>query len=199
MSEMQSNRRQQAQHDLGLDNEREQAQMERAMQKEEERRQRKEEKRLQIETSLSYRSTKTIAKWMDTYCLDPLLGFFLPGLGDFLTSVLVLPFIYVSVFHIRSFPLTLAIIFNVLRDIALGLIPFWICDIIDIFNRGYRQNCNLIIGFVEDDKEVIDKVNRKAIWMAILIVIFCLIIYWLVKLAIDIATGIGDLISNLFS
>ncbi len=132
---------------------------------------------------------------MDKYCLDPILGFFSPGLGDTLTSVLVLPFIYVSMFHIRSLPLTLAIIFNILRDVALGLIPFWIGDFIDVF----IQNSRLIVGFVEDDKKIIEEVNRKALWTGILIVIFCLIIYWLVKLAVSITTRIGDFFSGLFS
>ena len=135
---------------------------------------------------------------MDKYCLDPIIGFFLPGFGDFLTSILVLPFIYVSLFKIKSIPLTLAVIFNILRDIALGLIPFWIGDIIDLINRGYLQNCRLIVGFVEDDKEVIHKVNKRAFWMAVLIVIFCLIIYWLVGLVIIAAEWLWGLIDKLF-
>lgn len=194
-----SSRRQRAQQDLGLDNTEEQKQIERSMQKEEERRRKKEEKRLIIEQSASYKSTKTIAKYMDKYCLDPILGFFLPGLGDALTSVLALPFIYVSMFQIRSLPLTLAIIFNILRDVALELIPFWIGDVIDVFNRAYLQNSKLIVGFVEDDKEIIDEVNKKALWTGILIVIFCFIIYWLVELAVTIATWIGDFFSGLFA
>lgn len=131
--------------------------------------------------------------------MDPILGFFIPGLGDALTSIFVLPFIYVSIFQIRSLPLTLAIIFNILRDVAFGLIPFWIGDFIDVFNRAYIQNSKLIVGFVEDDKKVIEEVNRKAFWTGILIVIFCLIIYWLVKLAVSIATWIGSFFSGLFS
>lgn len=199
MSEMQSSRRQQALQELGLDNAREQAQMERDMRKEEERRSRKEAKRLRIEQSTSYQSIHTIAKYMDTYCLDPILGFFLPGAGDFLTTFLVLPYIYVSACKIRSLPLTLAVIFNVLCDFALGLIPFWIGDIIDIFHRAYRKNMRLIVGFVEDDEQVIREVNRKAVWTGILIVIFLAIIYWLIKVAIAATTWVVDFVSGLFA
>lgn len=194
-----SGRRHQAQQELGLDNEREQAYIERAIQLEEERRQQKEiRRRMEIEESASYKATQSISKYMDKYFLDPILGFFIPGVGDFLTSVLVVPFIYVSAVKIRSLPLTLAVIFNVLRDLAIGLIPMWIGNILDFFNRGYLQNSRLIVGFVEDDKEVIEEVNKKAVWMGIMIAVFCFIIYLLIKLAVAIAAWIGDLWNSIF-
>ena len=158
--EMQSNRRRQAQQDLGLDNAKEQEQLERAMQLEQQRQMKKQQRRTEIEQSSSYKATKAIAKWMDKFFLDPIIGFFAPGIGDMLTSVFVFPFIYVAACKVRSLPLTLAVIFNVLRDVALGLIPFWIGDIVDVFNRSFAQNRRLIVGFVEDDKEVIQEVNR---------------------------------------
>ena len=183
----QSGRRQRARQELGLDDAQEQYEIERAISKEEERREAKEMRRLEIEDSLSYKACMAINKYMDKYFLDPIIGFILPSLGDFLTSLLVWPFIYVAAFKVRSLPLTLAVIFNVLRDIAIGLIPFWIGDIFDAFNRGYLQNCRLIVGFVEDDQEVIDEVNGKAWWMGVLIV-----------LAIWVTTAVSDFISNLF-
>lgn len=194
MSELQSNRRRQAQRELGLTDEREQAQLERALHQEEERQRKKELRRMEIEESSAYQATQTIAKWMDKYFLDPILGFILPaGMGDTLTSIFVIPYIYVAVCKVRSFPLTLAVIFNVLRDVALGLIPFCIGDIIDTFNRSYVQNARLIVGFVEDDKSIIEEVNRKAFWTGVLILIFCAIIYLLVRLAIQVGSWIGSL------
>lgn len=194
MSELQSNRRRQAQRELGLTDEHEQAQLERALHQEEERQQKKELRRMEIEESSAYQATQTIAKWMDKYFLDPILGFILPaGMGDTLTSIFVIPYIYVAVCKVRSFPLTLAVIFNVLRDVALGLIPFCIGDIIDTFNRSYVQNARLIVGFVEDDKSIIEEVNRKAFWTGVLILIFCAIIYLLVRLAIQVGSWIGSL------
>lgn len=194
MSELQSNRRRQAQRELGLTDEHEQAQLERALHQEEERQRKKELRRMEIEESSAYQATQTIAKWMDKYFIDPILGFILPaGMGDTLTSIFVIPYIYVAACKVRSFPLTLAVIFNVLRDAALGLIPFYIGDIIDTFNRSYVQNARLIVGFVEDDKSIIEEVNRKAFWTGVLILIFCAIIYLLVRLAIQVGSWIGSL------
>lgn len=195
--EIQNNRRRQAQQDLGLDHTKEQEQMERAMQKEEERKRKKEQRRMEIEQSSSYKATKNIAKWMDTFFLDPILGL-IPGIGDTLPTVFVIPFIYVAACKVRSLPLTLAIIFNALRDMAIGLIPFWIGNILDFFNRSYKANFKLIVGFVEDDKEVIHEVNRKAAWTGFMIIVFCVIIYYLVKFVVYIGTVISDFFSNLF-
>ena len=198
MSEMQSNRRRQAQQELGLVDEKEQAQDARAMQAEQERIRRKEERRMDIELSTSYQMTQTIARWMDKYFLDPLIGL-IPGLGDVLSSLLVFPFIYVAAVKVRSLPLTLAVIFNVLRDMAIGLIPFWVGNILDFFNRAYLQNCRLIVGFVEDDREIIREVNRNAFWMGVGIVVCCILIYWLISIAIAATAWIFNFISSLFS
>lgn len=198
MNEMQSNRRRQAQQELGLVDEKEQAQDARAMQAEQERIRRKEERRMDIELSTSYQMTQTIARWMDKYFLDPLIGL-IPGLGDALSSLLVFPFIYVAAVKVRSLPLTLAVIFNVLRDMAIGLIPFWVGNILDFFNRAYLQNCRLIVGFVEDDREIIREVNRKAFWMGVGIVVCCFLIYWLISIAIAATAWAFNFISSLFS
>lgn len=188
-----SQRRQQAQEDLGLTSAKEQKEIQKAIDKEEQRRQKKEQDRMRIEESTSYRMTVGIAKYMDKYYIDPIVGFIFPGAGDFLTSVFVVPYIYVSLVHIRSIPLTLAVIFNILKDILIGLIPFYIGAVCDFLNRGYLQNMRLISGFVEDDKEIINDVNKKAVWMAILIVVFCFLIYLLVGLIIKLAEEIGSL------
>lgn len=189
MSELQSNRRHQAQRDLGLTDEHERAEIERAAQQELRRKHDKEERRREIEESSSYRSVKTIAKWMDSYFLDPIIGFLLPaGTGDALTSIFVFPYIYVAAFQVKSLPLTLAVIFNVLKDVFLGMLPFWIGDIVDVFNRSYKQNARLIVGFVEDDKDVIEEVNRKAFWTGVMIIIFCVLIYLLVSLVAKIVS-----------
>ena len=102
-------------------------------------------------------------------------AFLLEGFGDLLTQLLTLPYIYVSAVKIRSVPLTLAVIYNALCDIAMGLIPFYIGDVIDVFNKSFVQNFKLIVGFVEGDKKVISEINRKAVRMAVLIVMLCVI------------------------
>ncbi len=194
MSELR-NRRHAVQEELGLNDSKEQFEIERSIQKEEKRKADKERKRMKIEESSSYRATQNIAKYMDKWHLDAFVGFIPGGIWDFLTQILIFPYIYVSAIQIRSVPLTLAIVYNALRDIAIGLIPFWIGNIFDFFNRSYLQNIRLIVGFVEDDREIIDEVNRKAVRSAILIVVFCMIIVLLLVLIMEIANWITGLFS----
>lgn len=195
---MESARRRVAQEDLGLTTSKEQERIDLAIEKEEARRRKKEQKRQELETDSSYRMVKGIATVMDKFFLDPIIGFFLPAFGDILTSVMTLPYIMVALFKVRSIPLTLAIIYNMLVDMLIGLIPFWIGDILDAFNRSYVKNYRLIVGFVEDDKEVIHEVNRKAVFTGICILVFCLLIYWLTKLVIYLTTSVWEWIQGLF-
>lgn len=182
---MANSRRQQAQADMGMNFEREDRQRETALAKEQERQAEKEAKRDALMSTTSYRIMDKTAKYMDKYFLDPIIGLIPGGVGDVLSSFLAIPFIYFALVQVKSIPLTLAVICNVLKDALLGSIPFFIGDIIDVFNRSYVANLRLITGYVNDDKGVIHEVNRKATWSAIFIVILCVLIYFIVKWAIE--------------
>ncbi|WP_304324160.1 hypothetical protein [Phocaeicola plebeius] len=56
----------------------------------------------------------------------------------------------------------------------------------------------MIVGFVEGDKEVIQEVNRKAVLTAVGILVLCVIIYWVAKLAVYLTTALWTRISGLF-
>lgn len=191
---MANSRRQQAQADMGMNFEREDRQRETTLAKEQERQAEKEAKREALMSTTSYRIMDKTARYMDKYFLDPIIGLIPGGVGDVLSSFLAIPFIYFALVQVKSIPLTLAVICNVLKDALLGSIPFFIGDIIDVFNRSYVANLRLITGYVNDDKTVIHEVNRKATWSAIFIVILCVLIYFIVKWAIE----LGDWIVSLF-
>ncbi len=151
-----------------------------------------EDRRKRIKDTASYRLVHLIAQWMDRYLLDPLIGLVLPSIGDALTSVCILPYLYLSLFKIRSIPLTLAIICNMLLDILIGIIPY-VGVVGDVFKRAFSRNAVLIEGYVEGDRAVIQEVDRKAVWMALLIGVLCVLIYMMVLLAVSIVEWIGSL------
>jgi len=196
---MKNSRRSSAQKELGLTTYKEEQIQQQALQKELERQQAKAERRRMLEEDTDYRMIKGIKTVMDDYFLDPILGFFLPAVGDVLTTLCVLPFLWVSLARIKSIPLTLACLYNTMIDLVLGLIPFCIGDIIDAFNKSYKKNYRLIVGFVEDDRNVIREVNEKAVKTAIMIGIFCIIIYYLVKWTYELGSYLYDLVLSLFS
>ena len=158
--------------------------------------QRRELLRLRMEGKRSYRLIKGIARWMDRYFLDPILGF-IPA-GDLISAGLILPYLYVAIFQVRSLPLTLALLCNVLLDVAMGLIPFWIGDVLDFFHRSYTKNYELIVGFMEGDEAMIKRVNKRAIWMALLLILLCVLIYFLFWAAGWFFNAVIGFISSLF-
>ena len=196
---MESSRRQQAQADLGMNFTREDQKREAALAKEQERIARKEAKRQQMMSMPSYRLMVKTSTYMDKYFLDPILGFILPaGIGDALSSVFAFPFVYYSLCAVKSIPLTLAVIYNILMDVLIGAIPFYIGDVLDVFKRSYVENLRLVTGYIEDDKEIINKVNKKAFWTAVFIVVLCWLIYVVISWAISLGTMAWDWIVSLF-
>lgn len=194
---MESSRRQQAQSDLGMNFEREDLKRNAALAKEQERVAKKQAKREQMMNRSSYRMMVKTAKYMDKYYLDPLIGLIPGGVGDTISSLLALPFIYYSLCVVKSIPLTLAVIYNILIDVMLGAIPV-IGNVFDIFKRSYVDNLKLITGYIEDDKVIINKVNKKAFWTAIFIVVLCWLIYLIISWTISLSTWVYDWIVSLY-
>lgn len=146
---------------------------------------RKDKRIKDLKKSKAFWLISMITKWADKYFLDALLGF-IPSVGDLVSSVFGLPFIYVSLVKVKSIPLTLAIIYNYLVDILLGSIPFFIGDAIDFFSKAHVKNLNLITRYVEGDKKIIRQVRSKALLTGILILVLCIIIYFVFRLLIGV-------------
>lgn len=149
------------------------------------------EKQKIIRNSVSYKLVHAIALWMDRRLLDPLIGLVLPGFGDALTSVLAVPYLYLSIVKLKSIPLTLAIVCNILLDVLIGIIPY-IGVVGDVFKRAFTRNAALIKGYVEGDKAIMQEIDRKAVGMAFLIVILCGLIYAMVLAAVKIVEWAGS-------
>lgn len=129
-----------------------------------------------------YRTLQRIARWMDTYYLDPILGFLLPaGIGDSVSALMAIPFIVFSLFVAKSIPLTLAIINHTLWDILIGLIPFFVGDVLDVVSRPYRRNLQLIEGYLAGDKSTIRHLQKHVAITLFAILLCCTLIYFMLK------------------
>lgn len=149
------------------------------------------EKQKIIRNSVSYKLVHAIALWMDRRLLDPLIGLVLPGFGDALTSVFAVPYLYLSFVKLKSIPLTLAIVCNILLDVLIGIIPY-IGVVGDVFKRAFTRNAALIKGYVEGDKAIMQEIDRKAVGMAFFIVILCGLIYAMVLAAVKIVEWVDS-------
>ena len=144
-----------------------------------------------------YQTMNDITRYMDRYYLDAIIGI-IPGWGDMITLFCVVPFIYFSTRIIKSIPLTLAIINNALRDVLLGMIPFFIGDVIEVFHRANTKNMAMIQGFVDGNEIVIKEVNRKAIQSAVILIILLLLIALLIWALVSFGSYLYSLIASLF-
>ena len=147
----------------------------------------------QAKDSKVYRLMEAMERYMDRYYLDAIIGF-VPGWGDAVSLLCAAPFVYFSARVVKSVPLTLAIINNALRDILLGLIPFFVGDIIDVFHRSNVRNMAMVRGFVEGDEAVIRRVNQRA-WQAVLALVALLA---LIGLMIWLLISFGQYLFSLF-
>ena len=141
-----------------------------------------------------YQTMEGLARYMDRYYLDAFIGI-IPGWGDAFALICVVPFVYFSARVIKSIPLTLAVLNNALRDVLLGMIPFFVGDIIDIFHRANTQNMRMIQGFVDGDEKVIKQVNQRAWQSAIVLFILLILIALMIWLLISFGSYLYSLLT----
>lgn len=135
----------------------------------------------------------SLTRYMDRYYLDALIGI-IPGWGDVIAMLSVVPFVYFSSRVIRSVPLTLAIMNNALRDVLLGMIPFFVGDVIDVFYRANMRNLVMVQGFVDGDETVIRQVNRRALQSAVVLICLLMLIGLMIWLLISLGNYLYSLV-----
>ena len=146
----------------------------------------------------AYQTMESLSRYMDRYYLDALIGL-IPGWGDAITLVSAVPFVYFSASVIRSVPLTLAILNNALRDVLLGMIPFYVGDVIDVFHRSNTKNMAMVQGFVDGDEAIIKEVNQRSLQSAIVLVVLLLLIVLMIWLLVSFGSYMVSLMTSLFS
>ena len=142
----------------------------------------KEIRKEALRNSKLYHHIKKVTQLADGYYLDFVIGLIPGGFGDILGGLFSLSHVYFGLFKLRSIPLTLALLNNMLRDVFLGMLPFYVGDAIDFFYKSNKKNMALIDGFLNDDKDIIHQVNKKAVQAAVVFIflIFCIcIVIWL--------------------
>ena len=145
----------------------------------------------------AYQTMQGLTRYMDRYYLDALIGV-IPGWGDAIALASALPFVYFSARVIRSLPLTLAVLNNALRDVLMGMIPFFVGDIIDFFHRANIQNMQMIQGFVDGDETMIRQVNQRAFQSAIVLVVLLLLIALMIWALVSFGSYLYSLVASVF-
>ena len=126
-----------------------------------------------------------IAKKYDEWFLDPIVGMVIPGLGDIISSLAAMPALYVAMFKIKSFKLSLAIFYITVLDVLCGIIP-GVGDVVDAFYRTNKKAARWIVGFVEGDPATISQVNKSAAWGSVMLVVIGVLIWALYSVLVSI-------------
>ena len=100
---------------------------------------------------------------------------------------------------IKSIPLTLAVLNNAFRDVLMGMIPFFVGDVIDFFRRANIQNMAMIQGFVDGDETIIKQVNQRAWQSAIILIVLMLLIALMIWALISFGSYLYSLVASIFS
>lgn len=156
----------------------------------------RQQRRARLMDNQVYQSMQSFTRYMDRFYLDAVIGL-IPGWGDAVALLCVVPFVYFSMCIIKSIPLTLAVLNNALRDVLLGMIPFFIGDVIDIFHRANMKNMTMIQGFIDGDEAIIKQVNRRALQSAIVLVVLLLLIALMIWALISFGSYLYSVIASI--
>ena len=137
-----------------------------------------------------------MAKKYDDWFLDPIVGMVIPGVGDVISSIVVLPSLHVAMFKIKSFKLTFAIFYITILDVLCGIIPVF-GDIVDAFYKTNKKAARWIVGYVEGDKVTISQVNKSAAWGSVMLIILGILIWALFSLLISIYHWFSNLFTSI--
>lgn len=144
-----------------------------------------------LTNSTSY-SLMYYAKRYDDFFLDPIVGFIIPALGDVISSITIIPALYIALFKLHSIKLTIAILATSILDIICGVIPI-IGDIVDAFYKSNRIACRLIVGYVEEDEDIMSEINKRAVWGTILLIVIGLLSYKICSIIMSIYHWVAGL------
>jgi hypothetical protein len=114
----------------------------------------------EFENSTLYRLCAFAAKLFDDYYLDAILGAIIPGIGDAVCSLAIVPSLFTAMFKLKSLRLTLAILQVWLLDLVVGSLPV-AGDLIDASYKSNKIAFRLVVGYHKRDSEVMKEINRR--------------------------------------
>ncbi len=127
---------------------------------------------------------RTIARWMDRYGLDPLIGL-IPGIGDVIGAGFGLYIVSIGVRRGLSKPIIARMVFHLFVDMLVGALPL-VGDVADFFYKANEKNLQLLEERVGDP--VPDKMTVAVDWAYLggavvgVVGLFALAIYGCVRL-----------------
>jgi hypothetical protein len=86
---------------------------------------------------------RTLARVLDNYYLDPLIGFFIPGGGDIIGAVLGMYTVGLAIKRGVSPVIIARMLMNLTIDAVIGFIPL-VGDVFDVVSKANVKNAELL-------------------------------------------------------
>ncbi len=86
---------------------------------------------------------KTLARILDGYFVDPLIGLFLPGIGDVIGSMLGVYIVSIAARRKVSPVIIARMLMNLAADASIGIIPL-LGDLFDFKFKAHKRNAELL-------------------------------------------------------
>ena len=87
---------------------------------------------------------------------------------------------------------------HLLASFLVGVIPFFVGDVIDFFHRANIQNMQMIQGFVDGDETIIKQVNQRAWQSAIILIVLLLLIALMIWALVSFGSYLYSLVTSIF-
>ena len=87
---------------------------------------------------------------------------------------------------------------HLLASFLVGVIPFFVGDVIDFFHRANIQNMQMIQGFVDGNEAIIKQVNQRARQSAIVLIVLLLLIALMIWALVSFGSYLYSLVASLF-
>jgi hypothetical protein len=131
--------------------------------------------------------------------LDPILGFFFPGAGDWVTGLSSVSLLFLALKHRVPTVAIGRMIMNILIDTVVGTVPF-VGDAFDLFWKSNRKNLDIIEKYKNDPKQAPSASDYALVGlgvaMAVASAILPTVMFFL--FGATVVTAIGGLLASLF-
>jgi len=87
---------------------------------------------------------------------------------------------------------------HLLASFLVGVIPFFVGDVIDFFHRANIQNMQMIQGFVDGNETIIKQVNQRAWQSAIILIVLLLLIALMIWALVSFGSYLYSLVASIF-
>ena len=143
--------------------------------------------------SLSYRVAWWVRRVMDDWFLDPIIGLAFPAAGDTISALAGLPVLHLAAVRLRSPRLVAAILFTILVDWLIGLVPA-VGDVLDALHKSNKIAHRLCDGYIDRDPATLREINLRAAGLVVLVAAVVLILVFFYDLVVSAINGIAALL-----